>query len=175
MRTLASLVVIVIAACGPTGMSGPTMNHRVGGRDRDRAGAVGGDQRRDQRGVDQLIGRADDHQAIAARRAPPARDRRAIARDQHRGRAGLDRDAARALGQRQPDDRQLGAALLAEGAEAIAHERIARHPAVTRAERQAASALLYEIIHKHQDNAITRYLFRPVSICLLYTSPSPRD
>lgn len=31
MRTLASLVVIVIAACGPTGMSGPTMNHRVGG------------------------------------------------------------------------------------------------------------------------------------------------
>jgi hypothetical protein len=36
------------------------------------------------------------------------------------------------------DDRQLGAALLAEGAEAIAHERIARHPAVTRAERQAA-------------------------------------
>lgn len=32
MRTLASLVVVlVVAACGPTGMSGPTMNNRVGG------------------------------------------------------------------------------------------------------------------------------------------------
>jgi phosphatidylglycerophosphate synthase len=64
------------------------------------------------------------------------------------------------------DDRQLAAALLAEGAEPIAHERIARHPAVSRAERAAAAALLYEIIHKHQDNAITRYLFRPVSIAM---------
>ena len=31
MRTFASLVVIVVAACSPTGMSGPTMNNHMGG------------------------------------------------------------------------------------------------------------------------------------------------
>ncbi len=31
MRTPASLVALLLAACGPTGMSGPTMNNRVGG------------------------------------------------------------------------------------------------------------------------------------------------
>jgi len=64
------------------------------------------------------------------------------------------------------DDRALGAELLAAGAEPCVHERIARHPAVTAAERRAADRLLCEMIHKHQDNGITRYLFRPVSIAM---------
>ncbi|MBK9036281.1 MAG: CDP-alcohol phosphatidyltransferase family protein [Myxococcales bacterium] len=61
------------------------------------------------------------------------------------------------------DDRALGAELLAAGADACAHDRIARHPATTRTERRAAARLLFEVIHKHQDYEITRYLFRPVS------------
>lgn len=62
------------------------------------------------------------------------------------------------------DDRAIADELLADGAVAIAHGAIARYPATTAAERAAAADHLVAIIHKHQDNAITRYLYRPVSI-----------
>ncbi|MEZ4400791.1 MAG: CDP-alcohol phosphatidyltransferase family protein [Kofleriaceae bacterium] len=80
--------------------------------------------------------------------------------------AGRDADAVIAELAAGADDRALGARLLADGATACPHARIARHPATTPAERRGAARLLYEIIHKHQDTAITRYLFRPVSIFL---------
>ncbi|MBE7451009.1 MAG: CDP-alcohol phosphatidyltransferase family protein [Kofleriaceae bacterium] len=68
---------------------------------------------------------------------------------------------------------------LAAGATAVAHGEIARHPATTRAERKAAARLLYRIIHKTQDNAITRYLYRPVSFpltrLLVHTPVTPNQ
>ncbi|MGE0402330.1 MAG: CDP-alcohol phosphatidyltransferase family protein [Kofleriaceae bacterium] len=48
----------------------------------------------------------------------------------------------------------------------IAHGEIARHSIATPAERAAAHKLLYRILIKPQDNAITRYLYRPVSFPL---------
>jgi phosphatidylglycerophosphate synthase len=45
----------------------------------------------------------------------------------------------------------------------IAHGEIARHPLATPEDRRGAHRLLYRILVKPQDNAITRYLFRPVS------------
>jgi phosphatidylglycerophosphate synthase len=45
----------------------------------------------------------------------------------------------------------------------VAHGAIARAPIDTPAQRRAAHALLYRILVKPQDNAITRYLYRPVS------------
>jgi phosphatidylglycerophosphate synthase len=77
------------------------------------------------------------------------------------------------------DDRALGAAALAAGATAVPHGEVARHPATTRAERKAAAKLLYRIIHKTQDNAITRYLYRPVSFpltrALVHTPVTPNQ
>ncbi len=63
-------------------------------------------------------------------------------------------------------DTAIGVRLLAEGAPAIPHGAIARHPVTSRAERKAAARLLYKIVHKPQDNAITRYLYRPISFPL---------
>lgn len=60
------------------------------------------------------------------------------------------------------DDRAI-AARLAGHAAAVPHGEIACHPAVTRDDRRGAAKLLYRIVHKPQDNAITRYLYRPVS------------
>jgi phosphatidylglycerophosphate synthase len=48
----------------------------------------------------------------------------------------------------------------------IAHGDIARHAIATPAERRAAHRMLYRILIKPQDNAITRYLYRPVSFSL---------
>jgi phosphatidylglycerophosphate synthase len=48
----------------------------------------------------------------------------------------------------------------------IAHGEIARHPIATPADRRAAHRLLYRILIKPQDNAITRYLYRPISFPL---------
>lgn len=84
-----------------------------------------------------------------------------------------------------PDDAYAGALLAAgdsvgrvierlargDGDDAIAatadarvpHGEIARHPIATREQRRAAHELLYRILIKPQDNAITRYLFRPIS------------
>lgn len=48
----------------------------------------------------------------------------------------------------------------------VPHGEIARHPIATPDERRAAHRLLYRILIKPQDNAITRYLYRPVSFPL---------
>jgi phosphatidylglycerophosphate synthase len=64
------------------------------------------------------------------------------------------------------DDDGVIASRLAGSALAVPHGEIARHPATTPDERRAAAKLLYRIVHKIQDNAITRYLFRPVSFPL---------
>lgn len=48
----------------------------------------------------------------------------------------------------------------------VVHGAIARHAIGTPAERAAAHKLLYQILVKPQDNAITRYLYRPVSFPL---------
>jgi phosphatidylglycerophosphate synthase len=52
------------------------------------------------------------------------------------------------------------------GAQRVPHGEIARAPIATPAERRAAHRLLYRILVKPQDNAITRYLYRPVSFPL---------
>src|SRR5262245_42231553 len=48
----------------------------------------------------------------------------------------------------------------------VPHGEIARAPIATRSQRRAAHRLLYRILVKPQDNAITRYLYRPVSMLL---------
>ena len=55
---------------------------------------------------------------------------------------------------------------LVAGATPIPARPIARHPIGTPAERRAAHRLLYKILIKPQDNAITRYVYRPVSFPL---------
>ncbi|HET9991881.1 MAG TPA: CDP-alcohol phosphatidyltransferase family protein [Kofleriaceae bacterium] len=52
------------------------------------------------------------------------------------------------------------------GATRIPHGKIARAPIATPAERRTAHRVLYQILVKPQDNAITRYLYRPVSFPL---------
>ncbi|CAN5409743.1 hypothetical protein BH11MYX1_BH11MYX1_19050 [soil metagenome] len=53
-----------------------------------------------------------------------------------------------------------------EGATKLPHGAIARAPIRTPEQRRAAHRLLYQILIKPQDNAITRYLYRPVSFPL---------
>lgn len=79
-----------------------------------------------------------------------------------------------------PDGAYAGAILLADGSAAtgddaalaatiaakVPHGEIARAPIATPDERKAAHKLLYRILIKPQDNAITRYLYRPVSFPL---------
>ena len=48
----------------------------------------------------------------------------------------------------------------------VPHGAIARAPIATPAQRRVAHELLYRILVKPQDNAITRYLYRPVSFPL---------
>lgn len=48
----------------------------------------------------------------------------------------------------------------------VPHGTVARAPIATPEQRRAAHALLYRILIKPQDNAITRYLYRPVSMPL---------
>ena len=57
-------------------------------------------------------------------------------------------------------------ATIARDATPITHGEIACAPIATPAERRAAHRLLYRILVKPQDNAITRYLYRPVSFAL---------
>ncbi len=52
------------------------------------------------------------------------------------------------------------------GATPIAHGVIARAPIATPEQRRVAHRVLYKILVKPQDNAITRYLYRPVSFPL---------
>ncbi|HET9627004.1 MAG TPA: CDP-alcohol phosphatidyltransferase family protein [Kofleriaceae bacterium] len=66
-----------------------------------------------------------------------------------------------ALARGEPDTR------IAAGATArIPHGPIARHPIATAEDRRGAHRMLYRILIKPQDNAITRYLYRPVSFPL---------
>jgi phosphatidylglycerophosphate synthase len=51
-------------------------------------------------------------------------------------------------------------------AQHIPHGAIARAPIATKQQRRVATRLLYRILIKPQDNAITRYLYRPVSMPL---------
>lgn len=73
------------------------------------------------------------------------------------------RQAVQALARGDTDD-AVAAAL--PGAAKVPHGAIARAPIATPAERRAAHRLLYRILIKPQDNAITRYLYRPVSFPL---------
>lgn len=55
---------------------------------------------------------------------------------------------------------------LVDGAIPVAHGAIARAPVATSEQRRSAHHLLYKILVKPQDNAVTRYLYRPVSFPL---------
>jgi phosphatidylglycerophosphate synthase len=70
--------------------------------------------------------------------------------------------AVRALA-RGDSDRVIADAM---DAASIPHGAIARHSLATPADRRAAHRLLYRILVKPQDNAITRYVYRPVSFPL---------
>ncbi|MGE3454957.1 MAG: CDP-alcohol phosphatidyltransferase family protein [Kofleriaceae bacterium] len=71
------------------------------------------------------------------------------------------------------------AQLVASATARIRHGEIARHSVATPADRAAAHKLLYRILIKPQDNAITRYLFRPISLpltrCLVWTPITPNQ
>ena len=69
-------------------------------------------------------------------------------------------DAIAALARGESDDG------IVVGATPIPHGAIARAPIATTGERRDAHRLLYKILVKPQDNAITRYLYRPVSFPL---------
>ncbi len=58
------------------------------------------------------------------------------------------------------------AAIAATATTRIPHGEIARHAIATPEDRRAAHRLLYRILVKPQDNAITRYLYRPISFPL---------
>jgi phosphatidylglycerophosphate synthase len=101
---------------------------------------------------------------------------------------GPEGDYAGALRATGPDATAVIAALargdsdaaIAAGATArVAHGAIARHPIATPAERRAAHRWLYRILIKPQDNAITRYLYRPISFpltrVLVWTPISPNQ
>ncbi len=61
----------------------------------------------------------------------------------------------------------------------VPHGAVARHAIATREERRGAHALLYSILIKPQDNALTRYLYRPISLpltkLLVWTPISPNQ
>jgi phosphatidylglycerophosphate synthase len=83
-------------------------------------------------------------------------------------------DVVARLGRGEPDS------VIAErGEQRVVHDRVARHAIATRDERRAAHALLYSILIKPQDNAITRYLYRPISLpltkLLVWTRISPNQ
>jgi len=61
-------------------------------------------------------------------------------------------------------DREIAATFA--DADRVAHGPIARAPIATAEQRRAAHRLLYRILVKPQDNAITRYLYRPISFPL---------
>ena len=73
------------------------------------------------------------------------------------------------------DDRTIAARATAR----IRHGEIACHPIATPGERRAAYRLLYRILIKPQDNAITRYLYRPISFpvtrLLVWTPITPNQ
>jgi phosphatidylglycerophosphate synthase len=67
-------------------------------------------------------------------------------------------DALARLARGEPDD-----AIAAGAGSRVVHGTVARHPIGTPEERRGATRLLLGILNKQQDNAVTRYLYRPVS------------
>lgn len=69
--------------------------------------------------------------------------------------------------------------IAADIANKVPHGPVARAPIATREQRRAAHRLLYRILVKPQDNAITRYLYRPVSFpltrALVWTPITPNQ
>ena len=61
---------------------------------------------------------------------------------------------------------ETDAAIAEAATQRVPHGDIARHAIATPDERRAAHRMLYRILVKPQDNAITRYLYRPVSFPL---------
>ena len=61
----------------------------------------------------------------------------------------------------------------------IPHGQVACHPIGTREERRAAHRLLYSILIKPQDNELTRYFYRPISLpltkLLVWTPVTPNQ
>ena len=57
----------------------------------------------------------------------------------------------------------------------VPHGEIARHPIATPEDRRGAQQMLYRLLIKPQDNAITRYLFRPISLPLTSSSSRRRS
>lgn len=78
-------------------------------------------------------------------------------------RAGRASDVVAALVRGESDAAIAGA--LADAAR-VEHGEVARAPVATREQRRAAHGVLYRTLIKPQDNAITRYLYRPVSFPL---------
>jgi phosphatidylglycerophosphate synthase len=74
--------------------------------------------------------------------------------------------AAKVLDQLARGDSDADVAAGIEQAPRIAHGSVARHSLATEADRRAAHRLLYTILVKPQDNAITRWMYRPVSFPL---------
>ncbi|MCW5807712.1 MAG: CDP-alcohol phosphatidyltransferase family protein, partial [Deltaproteobacteria bacterium] len=60
-----------------------------------------------------------------------------------------------------PDDRVLAARWT--DAVRVEHGPIARHAATTREERRAATRMLLQILVKHEDSPVSRYIYRPLS------------
>ncbi len=75
-------------------------------------------------------------------------------------------DATRALAALARGDSDVSIAASFTDPAKVPHGAIARAPIETPAQRRAATKLLYRILIKPQDNAITRYLYRPVSFPL---------
>jgi hypothetical protein len=102
---------------------------------------------------------------VAAASAAPAADRLAIAVDPDDGYAGALLATGAAAAQviaalvRGDSDTAIAATATAR----IAHGDVARHSIATPDERRAAHRMLYRILVKPQDNAVTRVLYRPVS------------
>jgi phosphatidylglycerophosphate synthase len=103
--------------------------------------------------------------AIAVAPPDPASDD--VAPGAYAGAFVVSSDAGRVIEKlaRGESDTEIAAGI-AEKAAKIEHGPIARHPVRDAREKKAAAKLLYRIVHKPQDNAITRYLYRPVSFPL---------
>jgi phosphatidylglycerophosphate synthase len=148
--------------------------------DRDRAGLVAW---RAGRTCPVLVIRADQlvHTPLVAPLTAAAPEGLAIAvgpGDRYAGAlraTGADATAVIAALARGDSDTSIAAGATAR----IPHGTIARHAIATPAERRAAHRWLYRILIKPQDNAITRYLYRPVSFpltrLLVWTPISPNQ
>jgi len=75
-------------------------------------------------------------------------------------------DAKRVIAELARGDSDEAIVARISSAQHVPHGAVARAPIATKQQRRAATQLLYKILIKPQDNAITRYLYRPVSMPL---------